>query len=482
MATLSSAGIGSGLDVRSIVAQLMAVERRPLQALQASEKRAEAQLSAYGKLQSALGALRDASNRLGSAATWGATTVTSAKPDVVLATGDGRVPAGNYAVAVQRLASAQTLVMGNRLANAQESIGSGTLTIQLGRWDSSSSPPTFNAKAGSSPTSLRLDLGEDSLEAVRDRINGAGMGVTASVVNDLQGARLSLRSLEGGADNGFRVQVNDDDGDLTDGQGLSRLSYDPGTPSTAGLTRTVTAANALASINGVPVEQPTNALDDVIDGLSLQLISESSTPVDLSVKRDEESIQGALTGFATAYNDLVKLLREQTRVDPEGNNDGPLQGDSAAVGLLVQLRTLAGGTAASGSSFTRLSEIGFELQRDGTLNTNSGKLSAAMAKFNDLKTFFTADAAGNSNDGIGALFKAFADNRNGADGALSTRQEGLKTRIELLQDRQGNLERRLGLTEARLNAQYTRLDTNIASLNSLQNYVSQQVASWNRRT
>lgn len=477
MATLSSAGIGSGLDVKNIVTQLMAVERRPLQALQQTQRRTDDQLSAYGKMQSALTALRDAAARVGNVETWGATRVASSDASAVVATGNASTPQGSYAVSVSRLASAQTLSQTTPLASADEALGSGSLTIQLGRWSGGS----FTPKAGSTAATLRFDLGQDSLTQVRDRINAAGAGVTASIVNDANGSRLALRSTGLGEANGFRISVNDDDGDNGDTGGLSRLAYDPQNGASQ-LQLTQAAANAQATLNGVPVSSASNNLDGVLDGLSLQLSKVTSADVTVSVNRDQESIRKAIIDFANAYNDAVKLMREQTRTaDGAGGSGGVLATDASAKTVLNQLRSLAGGNAgAIPAAFTRLTDVGLEPQRDGTLKVNDKKLDAAMARFDEARTFFTQDIAGTDSDGIGALFRAFGDDRLGAGGALSSRQQALRDRAQQLRDRQGVLEDRLAATEKRLTEQYGRLDTRMSSLTSLQNYVSQQIANWNK--
>lgn len=477
MATLSSAGIGSGLDVRGIVAQLMAIERQPLQALQSTQKKAEDQLSAYGKLQAAMSALRDAASRLASRDTWNATTVASANAAAVAASSSGKAPVGSYSVGVARLAAAQTVVSGTTWASATEAIGAGSLTLEVGRWDAGQT--TFTPQDGTAPTTLTFAIGGDTLEDVRDAINGAGAGVTASIVNDADGARLALRSTLPGAANGFRITVSDDDGDDGDAAGLSQLAFDPAS-GVSQMTQTLAAANASATINGVPVSATTNALDDVMDGLSLTLGQVTTSNVDVTVNRDNASMRTAVTAFASAYNDLVKLVREQTRVGEGGAAGGILQGDSSAIGMLNQMRSLIGSSSGAASAFTRLTEVGLEPQRDGTLKVNDRKLDAALANLDEMQEFFARDEPGAEFDGFAALFKTFAGDRLAEEGVLSTRQEALRDRIERYTDRRSRLEDRLAMVEKRLTEQYGRLDTSISRLSSLQNYVSQQLAQWNK--
>lgn len=483
MASLSSPGIGSGLDVRGIVSQLMALERRPLDALGTSTKKSQDQLSAYGKLSSAMSTLRDAARRLSDVATWNDTTVTSSKPEALKVSSNGNAPPGAYAIQVTRLASAQTVSTAATYSAPTDEVGTGSLTIELGTWNAART--SFTAKDGASPTTITIPDTADSLEQVRDAINGAQAGVSASIVTDANGARLSLRSTETGQENGFRISVNDSDGDDGDAAGLSNLSY-LGAATASRMTHHLAAANAVATVNGIEVQGKTNRLADVVDGLTLELAQTTTTPVDVTVARDSESIKKNVTDFATAYNDLMKLMREQTRTatpGADGNAGGAggiLGTDATAKGLINQLRSLAGGSSAATEAFTRLADIGLEPQRDGSLKVNDKKLTAAMAKLDDLKSFFSRNESDDSADGFGQLFKTFTTDRLADEGTVGARSKALQARIDGDAKRKTQLEQRLALTEKRLLEQYGRLDTASANLSALQNYVSQQIAAWNR--
>jgi flagellar hook-associated protein 2 len=477
MATLSSPGIGSGMDVKNIVAQLMALERQPINALQTNTKKIESQLSAYGKLQSTMTALRDAAKALSNTETWSRTSVASSNPTAVTATSNGSAPPGAYTVNVTNLAAAQTLVTATTWAQPTEAIGAGSLTIELGTWGAGQT--SFTPKVDTTPVTITIPVGGDSLEQVRDAINGAGAGVSASIVSDANGSRLSIRSMLTGEANAFRISVNDPDGDNQDATGLSHLAYDPASSLTQ-MSQPQAAANANATINNVPVSSATNTLTDVMDGMTLKLGQVTTAGVDVTVNRDTASMKESITAFATAYNDLIKLVRQQTSVNADTSSAGVLQGDSSAVGLANQLRQLIGGSSGAATAFARLSDIGLAPQRDGTLKVDDAKLESALGNLEELQTFFARDDEGTANDGFGALFASFGDQRLGSEGVLSTRQEALRERIERNADRQTRMEDRLSLVEKRLLDQYTRLDTNIARLSSLQNYVSQQIANWNK--
>lgn len=475
MATVSSPGIGSGLDVAAIVAKLMAVERQPLTALQTATKKSQDQLSAYGKLQSAMSALRDAARNLTDADTWRATTVASPNTAAVNASSDGSTPAGIYKVNVTRLASAQTLASTHSFAAPTDSVGGGSLTIQLGTWSGS----TFTDKPDTAAVTLRFDPPNDTLEDVRDAINASGAGVTASIVSDIDGYRLAMRSTTTGETDGFKVTALDDDGDDGDPAGVSLFAYDP-SAGVSQMTLGSAASNSAATINGVAVSSATNEFDKVMDGLSFQFGQVTTTPIDVTVGRDTPGMKKNVTDFADAYNAMVKLIRDQTRYDDSTDTAGVLQADSSALGVLRGLRTLASSSSGAVTTFTRLADIGLEPQSDGSLKINDKKLDAAMGQLADLSGFFSKDDADNALDGFGQTFRTFADLRLGTGGELTTRQEAIQKRIDLNLERADALEARLVLVEKRLTAQYGRLDSSMAQLNSLQSYVTQQIAAWNK--
>ncbi len=313
---------------------------------------------------------------------------------------------------------------------------------------------------------------------MRDAINAAGAGVSASIVNDASGARLALRSTSTGVEHGFRLTVTDDDGTHADAAGLSRLAYDPA-GGAAQMTRTLAAANAEATINGVAVSSATNTLTDVLDGLTLRLAQVTNAPVDLAVARDSAAVRKQVTDFSTAYNDLVRLLRELTAFDEATRRAGALQGDSATVSLMRQLRNLVGGQSQASAAFQRLADIGLEPQRDGTLRVVDSRLDGALGRHDELRAFFSRNAEGSASDGFGVLLRGLGDGALASDGVLTTRREGLQQRIQRSSDGIARMEDRLQLVERRLREQYTRLDGQVAALSGLQNFVSQQLQAMN---
>jgi flagellar hook-associated protein 2 len=474
VATITSLGIGSGIDINSMVTQLVAVESRPIAQLQTAATRLNTQVSALGRMQSLLSAVQDAATALSGASLWTRSTATSADERVVSIVGGSNATPGNYAVSVQSLAAPQTADTSANFADANALVGSGTLTIELGRWDSGLTQ--FDPKAGASAVNLVITA-SDTLATLRDRINAAGAGVSASIVSDANGTRLALRGNEGGAVNGFRIGVIDDDLGDTDGNGLSRLAFDP--PAGANqLQYRQPASNASATINGIPIETTSNDVSGVVEGLTFRLRQQSVGTVDVSVASDREAVKKAVQTFADAYNELARYITEQTRYDPATRSGGPLQGDSAVSGLLGRLRGALNEPSGASARFARLSDIGLQLQRDGTLAVNAGQLDSATADLAELKrAFANSDSALPANNGFARRYAELATQALGVDGSLTTRSEGLRKLISRNQEQQERMEDRVERFRERLVAQFSAMDSNLSRLNALQSYVTTQLAA-----
>lgn len=469
--TISSPGIGSGLDVNSILTQLMAIERQPLVALQTKSAAIQAQISEYGKIKSAMSTLRDAAQKLTDKTTWGLAIGSSADAaSVGIAAADGAT-VGSYSVQVLALARAQSLASGT-FAGATAVPGAGTLHIETGTWG----PGQTTFAAGTTPAVDVTIEATDTLAQVRDKINAAGAGVTATILTDASGSRLLMRSSATGAANAFRTSVIDADGNDGDAAGLSALAFDP-SAGTAVMMQSEAASDASATFNGLAITSASNTLADIVDGVTLTLSKVTDAPVDVSVVQDTEGMKKSVQAFADAYNALATLIAGEVKYDASSKTAGLLQGDSAAVGIQRQMRALVGTASGASTVFTRLSDIGLEMQQDGTLSVNATKLDAAFAKLPELQKFFAnSDTLVPANDGIARQFRAMGDAMLGVDGVISTRTDGLNTRIETNQDQQDSLQTRLAQTEQRLRAQYTALDAKLGQLSAISAYVTQQMA------
>ena len=478
MPAISSPGIGSGLDVNSIVTQLVAIERQPITLLQQQASAVQSKLSIYGQIQSKLSSLRDAAAALTQSATWGQTLGTSSDPSAVGITTSSTTHAGSHTVQVTSLAAAQSAATAASFASVDAVLGEGTVQIQLGSWDAG----TFTPKAGAASVSITIGPGPRTLAQVRDAINGSNAGVTASVLTDASGSRLVMRSSATGAQNGFRIGVTDADGANGDAAGLSALAYDP-QGGASSLTLAQPAADAHALIDNLPVVSPSNTLAGVIDGITLTLSKVTTGPVQVDAAADTDSIRKKIDAFVSAYNDVNALLAAQTKYDAATKTAGALQGDSAALGIRSQLRNLLGTTSGASSVFGRLSDIGFDVKADGSIAVNATKLGNGIANLAEIgKLFSASDPLVAGNNGIATQLRKLTESMLAFDGTVQSHTDGLQHRLDMNHERQDKLESRVTRTEARLRAQYSALDTQMNQLAGLSSYVQQQITNWNKRT
>lgn len=470
MATISSPGIGSGLDVQTIVSQLVALEKAPLATLEKQASTIKTKISTYGTISSQVSALGDAAFKLGSSSGWNAVTASSSNPSAVSVKANAGAPVTSLTMEVSQLAKAQSTA--SAAVATGSAIGTGTLTIELGSWNGGS----FTA-GSATPVSISIGAGEDKLTDIAAKINDANAGVSAVVLKDSNGERLLLRSKETGLVNGFRISAADDDGNATDNSGLSRLSYD-GTGS-SGTTQTQPAQNALSTINGVAIETASNTLSDTVPGLTLQLSQVTSAPVEITVNTDQDAIRKNVQSFVDAYNALNNTLATTTKYDAATQTAGTLQGDATAVGLQNALRSMMRSVTAS-SPFSRLVDAGIEIKTGGTMSLDATKFDAAMGDLKGLQNLFTVDTGDRTTEGFGRKIDAFADGLLAVEGMVSTRKDALQKSLDRNGDEQERVNDRASRAELRYLAQYNAMDANVAKLNGLSSFVLQQITLWNK--
>lgn len=391
MATISSPGVGSGLDVNTIVSKLMTVEQQPLTLLNQKEAKFQAKISAYGSLKSAVANFQTAVQGLSNASSFQGVTATPADSTIVSATTSSSAVTGSYTLEVSKLAQSQQLAAVGQTSTTA-SIGNGTVTIDFGTisggtFDSVTGKytgATFTSNGSGSKT-LTIDATNNSLSGIRDAINAANIGVSASIVNDGGASpyRLVLSSVMGQS-NSMKISVT---GDAALG---NLLGQDP--TATQNMSELATAQNASFKINGVPVSKASNSVTDVIQGVTLNLLKTTTSPTTISVARDNAAIQNSVGNFVKAYNDLNNTLKGLSGYDAATKKGGVLQGDSTVLQLQSQIRSILTTSVANTSgAITNLSQVGVSFQRDGTLALDSTKLSNAISSNpQDIASLFAA--------------------------------------------------------------------------------------------
>jgi flagellar hook-associated protein 2 len=460
---ISSTGLGSGLDVTSIISQLSALEKQPLKALATKATNLQTQLSAVGTIQSQISTLSAAATKLGSVLGWKGTTATSNNTSAIGVSSSTGASAATYSVEVQKLAKAQSLSLPTGgsaapLPTAAEQLGYGTLTIQVG------ANPAVN---------ITIDSGDGSVSQIAAKINAStGLGVSASVLTDGSGkVNLMLRAIDTGSTGAFTVTA-------TEGGPSSNLSR----LASANMTQNQAAQNAEATINGVPVTSSKNTMTDVIGGLTLNLNQVTTAAVEVTVAKDVTTIKKNLEEFIAAYNALNTTLSDATAYDAATKTAGPLQGDTVTNGLQRAFRGLMSSVSNTGSTLTRLSDVGITAQLGGNLSMNSTKLTAAFSDLENAQKLFTNFGGTDSTNGFGLRIKDFANGLLSAAGAVSNKTNAVQKALERNATEQTKVNNRAALVEERLKKQYSALDTKMASLTALNSYVAQQVTTWNKST
>jgi flagellar hook-associated protein 2 len=474
---ISSIGVGSGLDVESIISKLTALEKQPLTTLQTQAATIQTRISTVAQIKSQVAALATSAKTLGQASSWTGKTLSSSNETAVKGSVTSSASPTSFDVEVQQLAKAQSTA--STAVAVDTAIGTGTLTIDLGTWNYTGTP-SFTAGSASS-VSVTIGSGEDTLTKIAAKINSANAGVTATVLRDASGERLLMRSNSTGEAKGFRIQVTgDSDGINNDSAGLSRLAFDPANGNFGMAANSYQKAlNTQATINGIAVSSANSTLTDAVPGVTLEFGAVTTAPVTVKVAADTTTIKKNIQDFMAAYNSLSKTLTEATKYDENTKTAGVMQGDSVVVGLQNAFRSLLG-SSSTGSTFSRLADIGLDVKRGGLMTLNSSKLDTALKDLDNLQALFTADNTGTANDGFGLKIQSFADGLLATGGTVTNKSDALQTALKSNSKEQEKVNQRAVLMEKRLRAQYSALDGQMAGLTTLNSYITQQVSAWNK--
>lgn len=367
---LSSAGIGSNLDVEGIISKLMSVERQPLAKFAREEASYQAKLSGFGTLKGAISAFQSAAKGLSELGKFQGVKSSIGDGSIASVSASGTATPGTYSLLVSKLAKAQKLVADGTASDVAP-IGKGVISFDFG----TSGTGTFSS-SGLGVKTVTIDDTNNSLQGIRDAINKAGIGVTASIVNDGGASpyRLALTSETTGLASSMKITVADTAPDT----GLSALlTHDP----TAGslLTQTVEAQNAEFTVDGIAITKPSNKITDVINGVTLNLAKESATATNITVERDTGPITSAVNAFVKAYNDVTQNLRDATAYNPATKVAAVLNGEASVRTIHAQVRAVLVAPVAGGATtLSRLSDIGVTLQKDGSLSVDNNKLTTAI--------------------------------------------------------------------------------------------------------
>lgn len=416
MATISSPGIGSNLDVKSIVESLMKVERRSIDAINARKSDYQARLSGIGTLKSALTSFQTMLGQVSQASRFTGVKTSGFDDKMLSVTTTAKAAAGQYALDVSKLAQSQVTVAAGQ-ASTTTPIGNGEptrITFSFGTvtggtlTDGKYAGASFAQDATRTGGSITIDSSNNSLEGIRNAINAANLGVQASIVNDGTGAtpyRLVMTSTDPGAGGSVKIDVSAAlDGGTADAALTGLLAQDPA--GTQNLTQQLAAQNAELTINGIAVTSATNKVTGAIDGVTLNLAKTGTTS--LTVAADSAVTKQAVTDFVKSYNELTKTLNALTVNDPKGSTIGPLAGDASVTVLRSQIYRVMSQAVGTGE-VQSLADLGIRTQADGTLSVDDAKLTAKIAS------------------APGEVMQLFAEVGKATDSLVSANKIGTKT-------------------------------------------------------
>jgi flagellar hook-associated protein 2 len=411
---LSSAGIGSGLDVTSIIQQLMTAEQKPLDNLNTKKTDYQSKLSAFGTIKSSLSTFQTTLQTLSDTNKIQAVTATSADTSILSATGTTNAVPSSYSIEVTQLAQAQKLATVGQ-SSPNTAIGSGTLNFDFGTITGTTSNGKYQNASfvnnGLGSKSITIDSSNNTLSGIRDAINAANIGVTATIVNDGGSSpyRLTLSNSQTGETQSMKISVTGDPA-LS-----SLLSHNPADNSGQALTETVKAQNAKLNVDGIAVTKTSNIVNDVLPGVTLTLKKTNiGSPTALSVARDTQTLSTNLQSLVDNYNKLNTSLKTMSSYDLATKKGAVLYGESSLRSIQTQMRSIITSTLPDGTGkLTRLNQVGIQIQKDGSLTLDKTKLQNAIdTNFNQIAKLFAA--TGNSTDSLVSYSSSTSKTKTGS--------------------------------------------------------------------
>lgn len=454
MATITSLGVGSGLDLNGLLDQLQSAERQKLSPVTERKSDEQSKISAYGRLQSTLGRLQEAVAGINDPSVFNSQK-SEVSGDSFTATTDETANAGRYEVTVNQLASAGSVASNSVAQDAVVATGDTTLTLNFGATYTNGE---FDDTAAPLSTYTLNIAGGSTLQDVRDQINDdAESGVTASIVNDGTGYRLALSTKETG-----------EEASIIGFEGLDSLSMDDATLRAG--------KDAELNVNGIAITSRTNQVEEAIQGVTIDLVSTSDEPISLTIDRDKDALREAVDNFVATYNEMKSTVGRMTAYNGEEESSGELIGDRTVRTIEQRLRRDMSDSVAGGE-FELLSQFGISLNERGRLDVDDSKLDEAIANNpQGLTEFFAGDS---EEAGWAGRLNATLDTMLSGDGIVQNSIESAEQRVENLDNRLMRMETSIERTVERYRKQFGQLDGMVAQMNQMSSYLAQQLMVMN---
>jgi flagellar hook-associated protein 2 len=430
---ITAAGVGSGIDIESILSQLDAIERQPVNVLNSKRSALDVELSAYGTLKGALSAVTTAADTLGSDNDFGAYEAFSSDEAVFTAISTGGDIAQSHDLDVLSLATNHRL--------SSEAFDSADSEVRDGTWSFSSGENDFSVEVGPNEATL-----EGLVAAINNSISNTSL--SASIINVDGGSRMILTAKETGTEHEIEV---------TNQPGNDRREID--------FSVVTEASDAQVSLHGFTITSSSNTITDAIDGVTLNLKGIGEATV--NTERNTDSLRTSLDSFVAKYNSLSDTMSNLSQ--------NQLQGDSLTRGIESRMRDIFFNSIEleNGDSSTAL-ELGFTFDRYGKLSIDSSKYNAALEQGVDRYVNMF-----NSTDGLSSQFSTLIDEYTQAGGIIDTREDGVGTRQSSIDTQIDRLEYRLDKTSERLRRQFTAMDLVVTNLQSTSSFLTSRLSNSN---
>ena len=457
---LGALGAGSDIDTASLVESLVMAERSPKETvINRKLDTVESTISAYGEVLSSLSLLETAFSGLNDAKDFadytldvtGNETATFTTAFTVSATTD--VEAGSInSVSVTSIATPERWSTTNKFLSANTAINDGD-AFDIVVTDADGNPTTINVTGG-------------TVSSVAEAINDADIGVRARIVDTGEipnGFVITLESTAPGASNAFSVTSTDSQANTL---GFSQLSGGA-------------ATNAQLNVNGIAIERPSNTIDDLIDGMTLNLIAPTSGTATISVTQNNDDVKARIVNLVDAYNISKDKFSDLMTVGGANENSGLLSGDGTMRFVANRVKGLfTGASSTATEDVSYLNDIGVSFNRYGVLEIDEDRLNTALNEnFSDVVSMFSADTDnqsffGDADRGLAGDAMATLRDMMATDGALLRATSTLQSRADDYADALEDLDRRMESLQARYMAQFTAMETAIDQINSTKEYLT----------
>jgi len=461
---------GSGIDTSSIITAIMDAEKVPLTKLQNKKEVTSAYKDFFTTLNTKMATLSDAATALSDLSTYRTYKATSSNNSILTTAVGNATASGNYSVNVTQLAQKQVVASQSFNTDTTFSASGLSSTLTIGEKTLYLTDDAASGVTGATSLGIKAEttMG-DALSIIAKAINSTkDIGVSASVIQTTNGEKsLVLTASDGNKINGASELISNPDWKFA---------------------QTQEAKNAELTINGVPVTSETNTIENAVEGVTLKLTGTGSSTVEVS--QDISSITSKVKTFVNAYNDVVTLIKNNTKKSTE-NDDGTLSltlmGDSLLRDLQSKLNSMMNQIVGDTNGYKLLSDIGLEIDKgitSASLMTGNITFDSALfeeklaANFDAVQKMFSATSSVDGKDGMATLFKNELKNwTNSVDGYITVKIKGYSSDLTYLGEQITNLSERLDMRQAALQKKYATMETMLATLNSQSDYVSNMLKS-----